>query len=86
VVDLDQFAVRFIPRENGVHSVYVRVRNELLPESPFRVIVGAQVGDASLVAADGYGLNSGYIGQYDCVIFFRLFNISGITFYYSLTV
>jgi filamin len=61
----DQYAVRFVPRENGLHLVHLRVNNKPLRESPYRVIVGTQVGDASLVHASGDGLLSGYVGKSD---------------------
>lgn len=59
-----------MPRENGLHLVNVKINNKPLRNSPYRVIVGTHVGDASLVQATGDGLLSGYIGEIElhCLI------------------
>jgi len=62
-VDKDRYAVRFIPRENGVHFIHVRLNGNHIPGSPFRVTVGKQDADAGLVRAYGDGLSRGQTGQ-----------------------
>ncbi|XP_078091828.1 filamin-C isoform X1 [Mustelus asterias] len=63
-VDADNFAIRFIPRENGVHSIDVKFNSSHIPGSPFRIRVGepGQTGDPGLVSAYGPGLEGGVTG------------------------
>ncbi|CAL1528168.1 unnamed protein product [Lymnaea stagnalis] len=65
VQDLDdgRYAVRFIPRENGVHFVHVLFDNYHIPESPFKICVGKIDADAGKVTAYGDGLKTGRTGQ-----------------------
>ena len=58
----DRYAVRFIPRENGMHYIHVRLNGQHIAGSPFRVMVGKQDADASLVRAYGDGLSRGKTG------------------------
>uniref|UniRef100_A0A3Q3BKT5 Filamin C, gamma b (actin binding protein 280) n=1 Tax=Kryptolebias marmoratus TaxID=37003 RepID=A0A3Q3BKT5_KRYMA len=63
-LDSDQFAIKFIPKENGVHSIDVRFNSSHVPGSPFKIRVGepGQVGDPGLVSAFGPGLEGGTTG------------------------
>ncbi|XP_078138337.1 filamin-C isoform X4 [Centroberyx gerrardi] len=63
-LDTDQHAIRFIPRENGVHSIDVRFNGSHIPGSPFKIRVGepGQVGDPGMVSAFGPGLEGGSTG------------------------
>ncbi|XP_072310047.1 filamin-C isoform X2 [Eucyclogobius newberryi] len=63
-LDKDQYAIRFIPRENGVHSIDVRFNGSHIPGSPFKIRVGdlGQVGDPGMVSAFGPGLEGGITG------------------------
>ncbi|XP_045895972.1 filamin-C-like isoform X10 [Micropterus dolomieu] len=63
-LDSDQHAIRFIPRENGVHSIDVRFNGSHVPGSPFKIRVGepGQVGDPGMVSAFGPGLEGGTTG------------------------
>ncbi|CAN9508345.1 unnamed protein product [Ophioblennius macclurei] len=63
-LDSDQHAIRFIPRENGVHSIDVRFNGSHVPGSPFKIRVGepGQVGDPGMVSAFGPGLEGGTSG------------------------
>ncbi|KAK5896389.1 hypothetical protein CgunFtcFv8_009994 [Champsocephalus gunnari] len=63
-LDNDQHAIRFIPRENGVHSIDVRFNGSHVPGSPFKIRVGeqGQVGDPGMVSAFGPGLEGGTTG------------------------
>ncbi|TRZ05133.1 hypothetical protein HGM15179_021974, partial [Zosterops borbonicus] len=61
----DKYAVRFIPRENGVYSIDVKFEGSPIPGSPFKVRVGepGQAGDPGLVSAYGPGLEGGTTGK-----------------------
>uniref|UniRef100_A0A3P8URD4 Filamin C n=1 Tax=Cynoglossus semilaevis TaxID=244447 RepID=A0A3P8URD4_CYNSE len=63
-VDGDKHAVRFIPRENGIHSIDVRFNGSHIPGSPFKIRVGepGQIGDPGMVSAFGPGLEGGTTG------------------------
>jgi len=70
----DRYAVRFVPRENGVHFIHVRLNGNHIPGSPFRLFVGKQDADASLVRAYGDGLSHGMTGRSElCFAFFVSF-------------
>ena len=56
------YAVRFIPRENGVHYVHVQLDGAHIRGSPFRVVVGDVVPDPGLVTASGQGLTKAETG------------------------
>ncbi|XP_030633099.1 filamin B a isoform X3 [Chanos chanos] len=64
-LEKDKYAIRFIPRENGVHSIDVKFNGTHIPGSPFQVRVGepGQSGDAGLVTAYGAGLERGTTGN-----------------------
>lgn len=61
----DKYAIRFIPRENGIHDIDVKFNGTHIPGSPFQVRVGepGQSGDAGLVTAYGPGLERGTTGD-----------------------
>uniref|UniRef100_A0A3Q3NEY2 Filamin C, gamma b (actin binding protein 280) n=1 Tax=Mastacembelus armatus TaxID=205130 RepID=A0A3Q3NEY2_9TELE len=63
-LDSDQHAIRFVPRENGIHSIDVRFNSSHVPGSPFKIRVGepGQVGDPGMVSAFGPGLEGGTTG------------------------
>lgn len=60
----DKFAIRFIPRENGLHTIDVKFNGSHIPGSPFQVRVGepGQTGDPGLVSVYGTGLERGTTG------------------------
>lgn len=62
-VYLEHYAIRFIPRENGVHWVHVRFNGRDIPDSPFRVVVGHANADPGRVFASGSGLYQGESGK-----------------------
>lgn len=62
-IDDGQYAVRFIPRENGGHNVHVFFNDCEIPESPFRIMVGKVDCDPGMVHASGDGLRTGQSGQ-----------------------
>ena len=73
----ENYAVRFLPTENGIHSVEVFFKDSPIPGSPFRLRVGTveEVGDPGHVHAYGEGLERGKTGQFLSYMFvFCLFN------------
>ncbi|XP_076447622.1 filamin-A-like isoform X2 [Babylonia areolata] len=63
-VDEGEYAVRFIPRENGLHLVHVLLDNYHIPDSPFRIMIGkVDAADAGKVTTYGDGLKSGVTGD-----------------------
>lgn len=61
----DKHTIRFIPHENGVHSIDVKFNGAHIPGSPFKIRVGeqSQAGDPGLVSAYGPGLEGGTTGK-----------------------
>ena len=61
---LDKYAVRFIPRENGLYLIDVKFNGSHIPGSPFKIRVGetGQAGDPGMVSAYGPGLEGGTTG------------------------
>ncbi|OCT57973.1 hypothetical protein XELAEV_18002841mg [Xenopus laevis] len=64
-IDEDKYAVRFIPRENGLYIVDVKFNGSHIPGSPFKIRVGepGQAGDPGMVSAYGAGLEGGTTGN-----------------------
>ncbi|XP_052286873.1 filamin-A-like isoform X5 [Dreissena polymorpha] len=62
-IDEGEYAVRFIPRENGPHLVYVSFDGCQIPDSPFRIQVGTVHADPGMVQAYGDGLKTGKTDQ-----------------------
>lgn len=63
-LDQDKYAVRFIPRENGLYLIDVKFNGSHIPGSPFKIRVGetGQAGDPGMVTAYGAGLEGGNTG------------------------
>ncbi|XP_061523357.1 filamin-C isoform X4 [Phycodurus eques] len=63
-MDGDQHAIRFVPKENGIHAIDVHFGGSHVPGSPFKIRVGepGQAGDPRKVSASGPGLESGTTG------------------------
>lgn len=61
----DKYAVRFIPRENGLYLIDVKFNGSHIPGSPFKIRVGetGQAGDPGMVSAYGPGLEGGTTGS-----------------------
>lgn len=61
----DKYAVRFLPRENGLYLIDVKFDGSHIPGSPFKIRVGetGQAGDPGLVSAYGAGLEGGSTGE-----------------------
>ncbi|KAI4554586.1 filamin-A isoform X2 [Ovis aries] len=64
-IDQDKYAVRFIPRENGIYLIDVKFNGTHIPGSPFKIRVGepGHGGDPGLVSAYGAGLEGGITGS-----------------------
>ncbi|XP_029102180.1 filamin-A-like isoform X2 [Scleropages formosus] len=64
-LDEDKYAVRFIPRENGIYLIDVKFNGSHIPGSPFKIRVGetSQAGDPGMVSAYGPGLEGGTTGS-----------------------
>ncbi|XP_067672401.1 filamin-A-like isoform X3 [Haliotis asinina] len=62
-MDTGLYAVRFIPRENGVHYVDVKLNDAHIPDSPFAVMVGSTAADPAMVTGSGDGLEVCKCGQ-----------------------
>ncbi|XP_012936132.1 filamin-A [Aplysia californica] len=61
-MDKGVYAVRFIPKENGVHYVDVKLNDAHIPDSPFAIMVGSTASDPAMVTASGDGLEHGKCG------------------------
>jgi len=62
-LDKQLSAVRFIPAENGVHYVHIKLNGANINGSPFPMLIGKLGADAALVMASGDGLTKGRCGQ-----------------------
>lgn len=62
-LDDEKYALRFIPKENGVFYVSVRLNEAHIPGSPLPILVGKHGADPALVFAKGPGLEKGQVGR-----------------------
>ena len=62
-LDIDVYALRFIPKENGVYYITVKLKEAHIPGSPFPMLVGQMGADPALVSAKGDGLSTGESGN-----------------------
>lgn len=58
-MDTGLYAIRFIPKENGVHYIDVKLNEAHVPDSPFAVMVGSTAADPAMCHAYGEGLETG---------------------------
>ena len=63
-LDRELYAVRFMPKENGIHYVHVRFNEAHIPGSPFPMLFGKMASDPALVLAKGDGLEKAECGMY----------------------
>ncbi|GIY01877.1 filamin-A [Caerostris darwini] len=61
-LDADQWAMRFVPRENGIHLIHIRCDGVHIPQSPFRLRIGQDDADPAAVQAYGAGLKEATSG------------------------
>lgn len=62
-VDDDRYAVRFMPKEIGVHYIHIKLNEAHVPGSPLPILIGKLGADPALVFAKGPGLDSGESGK-----------------------
>jgi len=62
-LDRDLHAVRFLPKENGIHYVSIKFNEAHIPGSPFPILIGKMSFDPALVLANGDGLSKGEVGK-----------------------
>ena len=55
-LDNEQWALRFVPKENGIHRIHIRFNGVHIPESPFMIRIGKDDADPAAVHAHGNGL------------------------------
>lgn len=65
VQEMDEglYGVRFIPKENGVHYLDIKLNDHHIPDSPFAIMVGSMAADPAMVLAHGDGLERGSTGM-----------------------
>lgn len=61
-MDNGVYGVRYIPKENGVHYVDVKLNDAHIPESPFALMVGSSAADPAMVSASGEALEHAKCG------------------------
>ncbi|XP_029646412.1 filamin-A isoform X1 [Octopus sinensis] len=61
-VDRGVYAIRVIPRENGIYYVAIRLNEAHIPDSPFAMMVGSVAADPAMLHASGDGLDFGKTG------------------------
>ncbi|XP_062570690.1 filamin-A-like isoform X5 [Saccostrea cucullata] len=61
-MDTGLYGLRFIPKENGVHYLDIKLNDHHIPDSPFAVMVGSMAADPAMVLAHGDGLERGTCG------------------------
>lgn len=59
----DSWALRFIPKENGIHQIHLRHNGTHIPQSPFRIVIGHDDADPAAVQASGNGLRDCKCGK-----------------------
>lgn len=64
MIDAEEYSVRFMPRENGVHKIHVKFNGVHIPGSPFQIKVGKDTADPAAVHAAGSGLKDIKTGIY----------------------
>lgn len=57
-IDMEEFSVRFMPRENGIHKIHAKFNGVHIPGSPFSIRVGKDTADPACVHAAGPGLQN----------------------------
>ncbi|XP_011497813.1 PREDICTED: filamin-A [Ceratosolen solmsi marchali] len=62
-IDSEEYSVRFMPRENGVHNIHLKYNGVHINGSPYRVKVGKVDADPAAIHAHGNGLKKIKTGQ-----------------------
>ena len=63
-IDNEMNSCRFLPHENGVYYVHVKLNDAHIPGSPFPLLIGKLGADPALVVAKGPGLEKGEAGKH----------------------
>lgn len=63
-IDDDRYALRFLPKENGVYYVHIKLNEAHIPGSPLALLVGKLGADPALVFARGDGLEKAESGDF----------------------
>lgn len=61
-IDEDTSALRFVPKENGLHAVYIRWNGVHIPASPVKIRIGRDDSDPNAVTARGPGIADVFSG------------------------
>ena len=64
-MDQDLYALRIMPKENGIYYVHVKLNEAHIPGSPFPMLIGKLGADPALVLARGDGLAKGESGMFN---------------------
>ncbi|KAJ8682417.1 hypothetical protein QAD02_018209 [Eretmocerus hayati] len=62
-IDSEEYSVRFMPRENGIHNIHLKYNGVHINGSPYRVKVGKNDADPAAIHAEGPGLTTVKTGQ-----------------------
>ncbi|KAK0161840.1 hypothetical protein PV327_008250 [Microctonus hyperodae] len=62
-IDSEEYSVRFMPRENGIHNIHLKFNGVHINGSPYRVKVGKVDADPAAIHAYGNGLKEIKTGQ-----------------------
>jgi filamin len=62
-LDEDKNSLRFLPKENGVYYVHIKLNEAHIPGSPLPILVGKLGADPALVFANGPGLDKAESGK-----------------------
>lgn len=62
-IDEDKNSLRFLPKENGVYYVHIKLNEAHIPGSPLPMLIGKLGADPALVFAKGDGLDKGETGK-----------------------
>jgi len=54
---------RFVPHDNGVYYVHIKLNEAHIPGSPLPLLVGKLAADPALVFANGPGIEKGDAGK-----------------------
>lgn len=64
-IDGDDYSIRFMPRENGIHNIHIKFNGVHIPGSPLRIQVGKGEADPAAVHASGNGLTEIKSGRWN---------------------
>ena len=62
-MDTELYALRFLPKENGVYYVHIKLNEAHIQGSPFPMLIGHKQVDPELCMAAGTGLEKGTTGK-----------------------